>query len=75
MAQWERLCLPMQEIRVSIPGSGKTPRRRKRQPTSALLPGEPHGQRSLVGYSHGVTKESDVTQQINSSSKTHGTQN
>ena len=26
------------------------------QPTPVLLPGESHGQRSLVGYIHGVTK-------------------
>ena len=35
----------------SIPGSGKIPWRRKRQPTSVFLPGKSHGQRSLVGYS------------------------
>ena len=29
----------------------KTPWRRKRQPTPGFLPGESHGQRSLVGYS------------------------
>ena len=34
----------------SIPGSGKIPWRRKRQPTPVLLPGESHGGRSLVGY-------------------------
>ena len=31
----------------SIPGSG----RREWQPTPVFLPGESHGQRSLVGYS------------------------
>ena len=30
---------------------GKIPWRRERQPTRALLPGESHGQRSLVGHS------------------------
>jgi len=30
---------------------GKIPWRTKWQPTPAFLPGEPHGQRSLVGYS------------------------
>ena len=29
----------------------KIPWRRKWQPTSVFLPGKPHGQRSLVGYS------------------------
>ena len=33
------------------PWVGKTPRRRTWQPTSIFLPGESHGQRSLVGYS------------------------
>ena len=35
----------------SIPGSGRFPWRRAWQPTPAFLPGEPHGQRSLVGSS------------------------
>ena len=33
----------------SIPGSGRFPQRRKWQPTLVFLPGESHGQRSLVG--------------------------
>ena len=35
----------------SVPGSGRPPWRRKWQPTPVFLPGEFHGQRSLVGYS------------------------
>ena len=34
----------------------KTSWRRKWQPTPVFLPGESYGQRSLVGYIHGVTK-------------------
>ena len=34
-----------------IPGSGRFPWRRKWQPTPVFLPGQSHGQRSLVGYS------------------------
>ena len=34
-----------------IPGSRRLPWRRKWQPTPVFLPGESHGQRSLVGYS------------------------
>ena len=34
-----------------IPGWGRFPWRRAWQPTPVFLPGEPHGQRSLVGYS------------------------
>ena len=41
----------------SIPGLG-----RAWQPTPVFLPGEPHGQRSLVGYSPWGCKESDTTE-------------
>ena len=34
----------------------KIPWRREWLPTPVFLPGEFHGQRSLVGYSHGITK-------------------
>ena len=34
-----------------IPGSGRSPWRRKWQPTSVFLPGKSHGLRSLAGYS------------------------
>ena len=40
------------------PWVGKIPWRRAQQPTPAFLPGEPHGQRSLVGYSPYGCKES-----------------
>ena len=35
---------------------GKIPWRRKWQPTLVLVPGEFHGQRGIVGYSHGVAE-------------------
>ena len=39
--------------------------RREWQPTPVFLPRKFHGQRSLVGYIvHGVTKESDTTEQL-----------
>ena len=38
------------------------PWRRKQQPTRVSLPGEAHGQRSLVGYSPNDCKESDTTE-------------
>ena len=38
------------------PWVGKIPWRRAWQPTPVFLPGESHGLRSLVGYSHGVAK-------------------
>ena len=44
------------------PWVGKIPWRRKWQPTPVFLPGESHGQRSLVGYSPPGHKESDTTE-------------
>ena len=38
------------------PWVGKIPWRRAWQPTPVVLPGKPHGQRSLAGYSPVVTK-------------------
>ena len=40
----------------------KTPWGRARQPTPVFLPGESHGQRSLVGYSPEGGKEFDTTE-------------
>ena len=42
------------------PWVGKTPQRRKWQPTPVFLPGKSHGQRSLVGFSPRGLKESDI---------------
>ena len=44
------------------PWVGKIPWRRAWQPTSASLPGESHGQRSLGGYSPRGHKELDTTE-------------
>ena len=47
----------------SIPGlNRKILWRRKWQPTPVLLPGKPHGRRSLVGCSPWGYKESDTTE-------------
>ena len=43
---------------------GKIPWRRKWQPTPVFLPGESHGQRSLVGYSPWGRKVLDTTEQL-----------
>ena len=37
---------------------------RAREPTPVFLPGEPQGQRSLVGYSPWGRKELDTTEQL-----------
>ena len=42
----------------------KIPWRRKWQPTSVFLPGKPHGQRSLAGYSPWDLKELDKTERL-----------
>ena len=44
----------------------KIPWRKKWQPTPAFLPGESHGQRSLVGYSPWGHKELDTTEWLHS---------
>ena len=44
------------------PWVGKVPKRREWLPTPVFLPGEFHGQRSLVGYSPWGCKESDTAE-------------
>ena len=44
------------------PWVGKIPWRRARQPTPVFLPGEFHGQRSLIGYSPWGHKELGMTE-------------
>ena len=51
----------MQEIWVNL-WVGKIPWRMKWQPSPVSLPGESHGQRSLVGYSPQGGKELDKTE-------------
>ena len=52
------------------PWVGKILWRRKWQPTPGFLPEEAHGQRSLIYYTvYGVTKESDMTYQLNNNNK------
>ena len=46
------------------PWVGKIPWRREGQPTPVFLPGESHGQRSLVGCSPWGRKELDTTQRL-----------
>ena len=43
---------------------GRIPWRTAWQPTPGFLPGESHGQRSVVGYSPWVHRESDATEQL-----------
>ena len=51
-------------MKVFDPWGRKIPWRRAWQPTPVFLPGESHGQRSLVGYSPWSRKESDTTELV-----------
>ena len=53
----------MQDIWVLLLGQGD-PWSRKWQPAPVFLPGEFHGQRSLVGCSPPGRKESDMTERL-----------
>ena len=53
----------------SIPWVRKSPWRREWQPTPVFLPGESHGQSSLVGYSPSGQKESDMTKLMDAHSQ------
>ena len=57
------ICLQCWRPRFN-PWVGKTPWRRKWQPTPVLLPGKFHGCRNLIGYSPWGHKESDMTEQL-----------
>ena len=61
--RWKRLCLQCRRPRFN-PSVGNIPWRREWQPTPVFLPGESHGQRSLVGYSPWCRKESNMTEQL-----------
>ena len=55
--------------RVFDPWIGKIPWRKEWQPTPVFLPGESHGQKSLVGYSSWGCKELDTTEGLSTSKK------
>ena len=53
------------------PCISKIPRRRAWQPARVFLPGESHGQRSLVGYSPWGHKELDMSEWLSMDGKFH----
>ena len=55
------------------PWVGKMPWKREWQLTLVSLPGESHGQRSLVGHSPQGCKESDTTEQLSNKNLLYGT--
>ena len=69
-AQWVKN-LPVNAGDTGDPWVGKIPGRRKRQPTPAFVPGDSHGQMSLVGYSPWARKESDMTEHLSTHTHTH----
>ena len=60
--RWQRISLQCQRPEFN-PWVRKIPWSRARQHTPVFLPGESHGQRSLVGYGPWGCKESDMTKQ------------
>ena len=62
VAQWQRICLLMQETQeTQVQSLGwEDPWRKEWQPTPLFLPGISHGQRSLVGYGLWGHKEVDT---------------
>ena len=68
----KRICLQRRRLEVS-PWFGKIPWRREWLPTPVFLPGESHGQRSLVDYSPWGRKELDTTEGL--STAQHSTSN
>ena len=57
--RWQRICLQFKKPGFDL-WVGKIPWRRERLSTPVFLPGESHGQRSLVGYSPWGYKELDT---------------
>ena len=51
--RWSRICLWCGRTGFD-PWVGKVPWKKEWQPTPVFLPGDPHGQRSLAGYSPGL---------------------
>ena len=67
MAQWVKNLPAMQELQeIGVQSLGREdPLEKGMQPTLTLLPGESHGQTSLVGYSSGGCWELDMTEMTN----------
>ena len=62
--RWQRICLQCWRFGFN-PWVGTILWRREWLPTPVFLPGESHGQRSLVGCSPWGHKESDMTERLN----------
>ena len=60
----------MQEIQVGSPALGRSPGEGNGNPLQYSCLENPHGQRSLAGYSPWVQKESDTTEQLSTAQHT-----
>ena len=63
VAQTVKRLPTMRETWVQSLGQ-EDPLEKEMAPHSVLLPGKPHGQRSLIGYSPWGRKESDITERL-----------
>ena len=61
MAQWERICLLLQEMQIQSLG-WENPLEKGMQPAPVFLPGESHGQKTLVGYNSWGHEELDMAE-------------
>ena len=59
--RWYKICLQCRRLGFDF-WVGKIPWRREWQPTPVFLPGEIHGQKSLMGYSPGGHKGLDTNE-------------
>ena len=73
VAQWQRTHLPKQEMQEtgSIPGLGRPPGGEQGNPAPIFVPGEPHGQRSLAGYSPWGRAEWDTAEHTHNTNSRH----
>ena len=69
MAHWERICLPVREMRIPSLGWEDPPGEGNGSTTPVVSSGKRHGQRSLAGYSPWGHKELNTTEQV--STRTH----
>ena len=65
MAQWQRICLPMQETQVPPLGQ-EDPWRRKWQPLRYSCPGNPVNRAAWWAAVYGVAEEPSTTEQLKS---------
>ena len=70
MTQMVKNLPAIQETRICSLGQEDSPEKESLLPTPVFLPGEFHGQRSLVGYSPCCREELDTAEQLTQSNYT-----